>query len=214
MVGTIGVWENNSFTSLANWYYELGFDQHSQVANPDFVAPAGADGVLGFGTTTGPIDFNSAGYTFNLPNFDTPFSVPIQQLNSIGAVAAGTLQLTGTWTPVYDTANASLTSPTPGTVVTTSGTVVTTTVTKVTYAFETNGFDGNAAFTYNAPLANIPLLYETATGGSASTATWTFTGLIPGQTYQINTINEAGSQFGTADFVATDNNGNVLTAAD
>jgi parallel beta-helix repeat protein len=45
--GKVGRWQNRDFTSLTDWYYELGLDQHSQAADPQFVNPAGADGILG-----------------------------------------------------------------------------------------------------------------------------------------------------------------------
>jgi hypothetical protein len=212
-VGTIGVWEGLRYTDLATWYYELGLDQHSQVGNPDFVAPTGSDGVLGFGTPSGVPVFYSPAYGPNTTHLTAPYSVPIQQLNSIGAVVGGTLQLSGAWTQVNDTTNSSYTIPTPGTVVNVSGNTTTTTVTNVHYSFETNGFDGGAAFNYQAPLSAIPLLYYSTAAGSGATATWTFTGLIPGQTYQLNTINEATGGLGIAQYVVTDGKGTVLTAS-
>jgi parallel beta-helix repeat protein len=48
--GAVGAWESASYAGLAAWYYATGLDQHSQVGNPDFVLPAGADGILGFQT--------------------------------------------------------------------------------------------------------------------------------------------------------------------
>ena len=65
--GTLGLWGGVGFASMANWYYELGLDQHSQSGNPQFVNLVGADGVLGFSTaTTGSaiiIDNGQAGYS-------------------------------------------------------------------------------------------------------------------------------------------------------
>ena len=37
-----------AFTSLADWFFELGQDQHSQTADPLFVDPDGADDLLGY----------------------------------------------------------------------------------------------------------------------------------------------------------------------
>ncbi|HTW70835.1 MAG TPA: right-handed parallel beta-helix repeat-containing protein [Acetobacteraceae bacterium] len=216
-IGTIGIWEGVSYTSLANWYYEIGVDQHSQVGNPDFVLPLGATGVQGFGSPSGQASFYSSGYAFNVPEFDTPVGAPVQQMTSLGAVPGGTVDLTGTWTPVNDTAYGSFASPKPGTVVTTSGTTTTTVTTTVYYTFETNGFGNNGSFTYEAPLSALPLLYYTTTGaitGPGATATWTFTGLTPGETYQLNAINEALGDLGEAQYVVTDGNGTVLTAGD
>jgi Ca2+-binding RTX toxin-like protein len=56
--GAIGNWENLSYTSLANWYYELGLDQHSLTGDPLFVgAPS---------TTPTVIDANTANSAFTL----------------------------------------------------------------------------------------------------------------------------------------------------
>ncbi len=44
------MWENRPFTRLVDWSYELGLDRHSQSVDPQFVNPAGPDGVLGYST--------------------------------------------------------------------------------------------------------------------------------------------------------------------
>ena len=44
--GQLGLWQV-PFGTLADWRYELGFDTHSIFADPLFVRPAGADGVVG-----------------------------------------------------------------------------------------------------------------------------------------------------------------------
>ncbi len=49
--GQIGQWANFQFTTLADWAYDLGLDVHSLAANPQFLNPAGADGVLGYSDT-------------------------------------------------------------------------------------------------------------------------------------------------------------------
>ncbi len=156
-VGTIGVWEGVAYTDLATWYYELGLDQHSQVGNADFVAPGGSGGIVGIGTPVGEPVFYSPAYAPNLSAVNTPFSVPIQQLNSINAVAGGSLQLTGTWTPVYYSGN-SFTVPQPGTVVVTNGLASTTTTTQVTYTYETNGFATTGTYTITTPRPCRPIL--------------------------------------------------------
>ena len=46
--GQIGLWEGQSFSNLAEWYYEVGLDQHSIDSNPQFIDPAGPDGVIGY----------------------------------------------------------------------------------------------------------------------------------------------------------------------
>ena len=144
--------------------------------------------------------FNSAAYTANASTTGAPFDGPIKQLNSIGAVPAGTLQLSGTWTAVNDTNSFFNAVP----ITTISGT--TTVATTETYAF--------AAGTYPSPLATpvVPILqYDSAAAGSGATATWTFTGLIPGETYQMNAIEQAVGG-GIAQYVVTDGSGAVLTA--
>ncbi len=54
--GAIGLWEGQSYTSLTSWILELNQDHHSISTNPQFVNPAGPNGVLGYSTTgTGSI---------------------------------------------------------------------------------------------------------------------------------------------------------------
>src|SRR5262245_34114983 len=45
-----GFWEDRPFASRLDWSLELGFDQESVTANPQFVDFNGADGTLGYGT--------------------------------------------------------------------------------------------------------------------------------------------------------------------
>ena len=65
--GKLGQWQGQNFTNLADWYWQTGQDQHSQLGDPQFINPAGADGVLGFSSATlGPaqfIDNGDAGYS-------------------------------------------------------------------------------------------------------------------------------------------------------
>ena len=112
--GSIGSWEGQSFTSLASWILELNLDHHSLSANPQFVNPAGPDGILGYGTT------------------------PIGAAQVIDDSSSTGFAKVGAWTTV-------------------------------TNAAADNG------------------KYITAPAGTgSSTATWTFTGLIPGATYQVS----------------------------
>ena len=46
--GKIARWQGVDYTDRAAWFFEIGQDQHSLVADPQFVNPAGPDGVLGF----------------------------------------------------------------------------------------------------------------------------------------------------------------------
>ena len=103
--GSIGSWESQTYTTLASWILELNADHHSLDADPQFVDPAGPDGVMGF--SAAPVG---------------PF------LTGSGP------SLGGTWT--------SLTAPSP---------------------------DSTAA-----------------AGNGSSAATWTFSGLTPGATYQVS----------------------------
>ena len=48
--GNLGSWEGHTISSLVDWFYELGLDGHSITTNPEFVNPAGPDGVTGFST--------------------------------------------------------------------------------------------------------------------------------------------------------------------
>ena len=151
--GTIGVWEGVSYTNLATWYYELGLDQFSQVGNPDFVAPTGPDGILGVGGATDSPQFNSVAYTANAATLGAPFDGPVQQLTSIGAVPAGTLQLSGTWTPNYTTGSFFNAVPS---VVTSGASTITTTE---EYYFPA----GDYAAPLTAPV--IPIVNYRVSGG-------------------------------------------------
>ncbi|MFN5532562.1 MAG: right-handed parallel beta-helix repeat-containing protein, partial [Planctomycetaceae bacterium] len=72
--GVLGRWENFNFSSLADWRYEVGHDEHSLVSDPDWIDRDGPDNLLGFSAT--PV----AGSTRILDNGDPGFT------------------LTGTWT--------------------------------------------------------------------------------------------------------------------
>ncbi len=77
--GKLGQWENRDFTSRVDWYYEVGLDQHSRVADPLFANPAGADGILGY--RAGGL---SASYYNNINWTDPPVLVRIEpQLNQV-----------------------------------------------------------------------------------------------------------------------------------
>src|SRR4029077_13157375 len=52
----VAYWENQSYATQTTWYYEVGFDQHSQMGNANFVnLSADANGALGWdsGQVTG-----------------------------------------------------------------------------------------------------------------------------------------------------------------
>src|SRR5262249_43560315 len=100
------------FANRVDWFYEVGFDSHSLSADPGFVNPAGADGVMGYS------------------------SAPVGVAQVIDNSSAAGFTTTGTWTRHTD-----------------------------------GGIAGD---------------YLTAPAGNGTTtATWTFTSLTPGATYQI-----------------------------
>src|SRR5262249_22324127 len=45
-------WEDRDFTSREDWFYQLGFDAHSIVADPQFIDVDGPDNKLGYDTAT------------------------------------------------------------------------------------------------------------------------------------------------------------------
>ena len=68
--GKIGLWENREFTNNADWFYEVGLDEHSRFGDPQFVGLAGADGRLGFDRGIGL----AANY-YNTSDFTGPSSI-------------------------------------------------------------------------------------------------------------------------------------------
>ncbi len=48
--GQLASWQGQNILTLASWYYLVGQDQHSLSVNPQFVNPAGMDGILGYST--------------------------------------------------------------------------------------------------------------------------------------------------------------------
>jgi Ca2+-binding RTX toxin-like protein len=216
-VGTIGVWEGVSYTDLATWYYELGFDQHSQVGNPDFVAAAGVDGILGLGTPTGStqvIDNSSAsGFatTGTWAAVTGPYFSYTQITGSSPSQNAVFTNLTNGGTYEIGQISGSGTILSIGTPFVESGTTLTTAYHSIVNGTTTTavllpyiGFDGNSLG---------------AAAGSGATATWTFTGLTPGQVYKIGvTWPQTTTNVGNgndASYVVTSGSGSgaVLAAA-
>ena len=64
---TLGRWQDRDFADRAEWYWETGQDGHSLQADPQFVNPAGPNGLLGFSRAAiGPaviIDNADAGFS-------------------------------------------------------------------------------------------------------------------------------------------------------
>ncbi len=44
--GALGLWEGKSFDNRADWFYELGLDEHSIVTDPQFVDSIGYLGLV------------------------------------------------------------------------------------------------------------------------------------------------------------------------
>ena len=49
--GKLGFWQGQAILTQQAWYYQIGQDRHSVSVDPQFVAPAGADGILGYSTS-------------------------------------------------------------------------------------------------------------------------------------------------------------------
>ena len=66
--GKLALWEGRRFATLDDWFYEVGFDQHSQTTDPGLNDPAGLDNVLGYdAATTGVprfMDDSDPGFSF------------------------------------------------------------------------------------------------------------------------------------------------------
>ena len=71
-------WENQSFASQTNWYYEVGFDQHSQQTNADFVnLSADANGAIGWDASqvaSTAVSVNTTSSTYSQSGSWTPES--------------------------------------------------------------------------------------------------------------------------------------------
>ena len=125
--GSVGSWEGQTYATLNSWILELNLDHHSLSVDPQFVAPAGADGVLGYSAAPAGPYLSGSGPS-----------------------------LSGTW-------------------------------------------------------ANSPASEETAAAGNGSaTATWTFSGLTPGATYQVSTAWQTISPAATDAAFAVTNGGVVV----
>ena len=66
--GKLGQWENRDFINRVDWFYEVGLDQHSRVADPLFADPDGADNILGY---------SSGGLTASFYNNETFTGPPV-----------------------------------------------------------------------------------------------------------------------------------------
>ncbi len=90
--GSVGYWEQTAFPTLTDWFYSVGQDEHSLSVDPQFINPAGPNGILGYST---------------LPTNSPP--------QIIDDSSTSGFQLTGTWTPetgsgydsTYDLSNSS-----------------------------------------------------------------------------------------------------------
>ncbi|MGA2254402.1 MAG: right-handed parallel beta-helix repeat-containing protein, partial [Thermoguttaceae bacterium] len=112
--GKLGSWQGQTFLTQQAWYYQIGQDQHSLSVDPQFVDPAGPDGILGFSTD----------------------AIGAAQIIDDGSASG--FSTTGVWTQVSSSA------------------------------------------------AENGEYLTTPAGNGSALATWSFTGLTPGATYQVS----------------------------
>ncbi len=87
--GGIGLWEGVLFSDRADWYYEVGLDQHSLFEDPQFVDLDGPDNVLGFSQGRGL----TTSYFANSTLTGVPFATRVE--TSIGFNVGGGTPLVG-----------------------------------------------------------------------------------------------------------------------
>jgi hypothetical protein len=118
--GRVGFWEDRPFEDRADWFLELGFDQHSLTADPQFVDADGADNLLGFNAAASAaaliIDDGDAGFaqqgawavrTGGLGNDHR--EIPVGNGSNFvtwtfTGLATGYYQVAGTWPVVFPAA--------------------------------------------------------------------------------------------------------------
>ena len=72
--GHLGLWQGVVFDAVEDWFYELGFDQHSGAEDPQFVDPDGDDETLG----TSDDDFHLQGGSWGIDRGD-PLSYSLEE---------------------------------------------------------------------------------------------------------------------------------------
>jgi len=117
--GTLGRWQDRDFAARADWYWETGQDDHSLEADPQFVNPAGPDGLLGFSraaigpaviidnadpgfTTTGTWGTGSGGYSGNYRTHGVGDGSATATRMFTGLVPGTWYQVATTWQVNYD----------------------------------------------------------------------------------------------------------------
>jgi len=113
----LGLWQDVAFTDLADWFYELGFDQHSMIGDPQFVDPAGPDGIMGFSELTQIIDNSNVGagfsdsgewnYGYDGVNYSNVWSYEgsgddVATWTFSGLTPGKTYQVAAAWVPMYE----------------------------------------------------------------------------------------------------------------
>ena len=158
--GAIGLWEGQTFNSLASWILELNLDQHSISANPQFVNAAGPDGVLGFSAA-------QAG----------PFQ------------SAGTESVTGPWTS-YGNGGYTISAGNGSSSVTWTFTGLTSGATYlVSTGFQAlSGAAGDAAFEVN-DAGNVVLYQKANQSGNSIASPVQSIQIVPGTTSSLDTLN-------------------------
>ncbi len=100
VTGKVAHWQGTDFATQADWFYRVGQDAHSFSADPQFVNPAGADGILGYSQASqgAPLteDASSAGFSLSGPWSTQPGGVLGH--NYAQSNATTSTPATATWT--------------------------------------------------------------------------------------------------------------------
>ena len=121
--GQVAFWQGVGFANRVDWFFEVGFDEHSQTGDPQFADSVGSDGIGGFSpATTGPaviIDDGDAGFSVtggwapvpddggfegdyhgNTTDDPTEFAT----WTFTGLEAGATYEVSATWRAIFDNA--------------------------------------------------------------------------------------------------------------
>jgi uncharacterized repeat protein (TIGR01451 family) len=240
--GHLGLWQGQTFDSLTNWFYEVGFDGHSISADPRFVNPAGVDQILGFSTVpvgtpqiledssagfsaTGSADYvtQTAGYNGTFLESQNTGTASWTVIVTVPAHSTRTFTVSAYWVPhrglgtaVYSLNGGNFASVSQQTGAAGFHTLGTTTTAsnssnnpiQLTYTVGVSGSNIMADAVKLDDGTDPPVIvddgdpgfavtvgtwrhegsggdYTRLAAGAGAAATWTFTGLTPGATYQL-----------------------------
>jgi parallel beta-helix repeat protein len=98
----VGHWQGQDYPNLADWFYGVGVDQHSLSTDPEFIDPAGPDGILGFSNSPvgQPIvidDSSTSGFSTTGSGWTTVTGVGYNN-EVIDHVGSTTADATANWT--------------------------------------------------------------------------------------------------------------------